>query len=191
MEANPSQNVYIIRKGLVKTYKSLPGGKQQILELLKKEDFLHLTSLFDLYCNHSSETVVDSELCAIDKNLLEKLLKKNAIDILLAPVHMKKGRPGFVLTVLTDHAHAEDLKKIILAETSPIGLRFHVENRLTLPREIVEIETKWGRMKAKKIDSGNSVTITPEYEECRRVANQHNIAISDVYTEMYRLTGRK
>jgi len=76
MEANPCQNVYVIKKGLVKTYKSLPGGKQQILEILKKEDFLHLSSIFGLYCDHSSETIVDSELCAIDKSLLEKLLKK-------------------------------------------------------------------------------------------------------------------
>ncbi len=89
MESNPSQNVYVIKKGLVKTYKSLPGGKQQILEILKKEDFLHVTSLFDLYCNHSSETVMDSELCAIDKNLLEKLLKKKPRTALIIMEFMK------------------------------------------------------------------------------------------------------
>ena len=89
MESNPSQNVYVIKKGLVKTYKSLPGGKQQILEILKKEDFLHVTSLFDLYCNHSSETVMDSELCAIDKNLLEKLLKKKPRTALIIIEFMK------------------------------------------------------------------------------------------------------
>jgi CRP/FNR family transcriptional regulator len=89
MEANPSQNVYIIKKGLVKTYKSLLGGKQQILEILRKEDFLNLTCLFDFYCNHSSETIVDSELCAIDKNLLEKLLKKKPKTALIIIEFMK------------------------------------------------------------------------------------------------------
>jgi len=89
MEANPSQNVYIIKKGLVKTYKSLPSGKQQILEILRKEDFLNLTCLFDFYCNHSSETIVDSELCAIDKNLLEKLLKKKPKTALIIIEFMK------------------------------------------------------------------------------------------------------
>jgi CRP/FNR family transcriptional regulator len=79
----------VIKKGLVKTYKTLPGGKQQILEILNKEDFLHLTSLFDLYCNHSSETIVDSELCAIDKNLLEKLLKKKPRTALIIMEFMK------------------------------------------------------------------------------------------------------
>ena len=89
MEANPSQNVYIIKKGLVKTFKSLPGGKQQILEILKKEDFLNLTSIFDFYYNHSAETIVDSELCAIDKNLLEKLLKKKPKTALILLEFMK------------------------------------------------------------------------------------------------------
>lgn len=76
METNPIQNVYVVKKGLVKTYKSLPGGKQQIIEIIKKEDFLNLNSLFGEYCNHSAETLVDSELCAIEKGMLENLLKK-------------------------------------------------------------------------------------------------------------------
>ena len=76
MESNPSQNVYVVRKGLVKTYKALAGGKQQIIEVLRKEDFLNLNCLYDDFCNHSAETLTDVELCAIDKTMLEKLLKK-------------------------------------------------------------------------------------------------------------------
>jgi len=89
MEASPSQNVYIIKKGLVKSYKSLPGGKQQILQILRKEDFLYLTSLFDHFSNHSSETIVDSELCAIEKDSLEKLLKKKPKTALVIMEFMK------------------------------------------------------------------------------------------------------
>ena len=63
-------------KGLFKTYKSLAGGKQQIIEILRKEDFLNLNCLYDDFCNHSSETLTDVELCAIDKTMLEKLLKR-------------------------------------------------------------------------------------------------------------------
>jgi len=76
MEANPVQNVYVVKKGLVKTYKSLPGGKQQILAIIKKEDILNIHCLFEDFGHHSSETLVDSELCAIDKGLLENLLKR-------------------------------------------------------------------------------------------------------------------
>jgi len=89
MEANPGQNVYIVKKGLVKTYKSLPGGKQQIIEILKKENFLNLSSLFEDFYNYSSETVVDSELCAIDKSMLEKLLMKKPKTALIIIEFMK------------------------------------------------------------------------------------------------------
>lgn len=90
MEANPSQNVYIIKKGLVKTYKSLPGGKQQIIEILKKEDFLNLNCLYDDFCNHSSETLTDAELCAIDKTMLETLLKQKPKAGLIIMEFMKR-----------------------------------------------------------------------------------------------------
>ncbi|MFH0813322.1 MAG: Crp/Fnr family transcriptional regulator [Pseudomonadota bacterium] len=90
METNPIQNVYVVKKGLVKTYKSLPGGKQQIIEIIKKEDFLNLNSLFGEYCNHSAETLVDSELCAIEKGMLENLLKKKPKTGLIIIEFMKK-----------------------------------------------------------------------------------------------------
>ncbi len=90
MESNPSQNVYVIKKGLVKTYKSLAGGKQQIIEILRKEDFLNLNCIYDDFCNHSAETLTDAELCAIDKTMLEKLLKKKPKIGLIIIDFMKK-----------------------------------------------------------------------------------------------------
>jgi len=131
------------------------------------------------------ETALDDWSPETWPHVAEKLLHNGALDVLLTPVHMKKGRPGFVLSTVSDHAHAEGLKKIILSETSAIGLRFHTEKRFTLPREIIEIETKWGLMKAKKIETPVSVTITPEYEECRRIASEYNISINEVYTEIH------
>lgn len=90
MEANPVQNIYIVKKGLVKTYKSLTGGKQQILSIIKKEDILNIHCLFEDFGHHSSETLVDSELCAIDKNLLENLLKRKPKTGIIFLEFMKK-----------------------------------------------------------------------------------------------------
>jgi CRP-like cAMP-binding protein len=90
MEANPVQNIYIVKKGLVKTYKSLPGGKQQILSIIKKEDILNIHCLFEDFGHHSSETLVDCELCAIDKNLLENLLKRKPKTGIIFLEFMKK-----------------------------------------------------------------------------------------------------
>ena len=90
MESNPVQNIYIVKKGLVKTYKSLSGGKQQILSLIKKEDILNIHCLFEDFGHHSSETLVDSELCAIDKSLLEALLKRKPKTGIIFLEFMKK-----------------------------------------------------------------------------------------------------
>lgn len=90
MESNPSQNIYVVKMGLVKTYKSLPGGKQQIIQIIKKQDFFNLHSLFDDFCHHSAEALVDSELCAVDKNMLENLLQKKPKTALIIIEFMKK-----------------------------------------------------------------------------------------------------
>ena len=69
----------------------MPGGKQQILSIIKKEDILNIHCLFEEFGHHSSETLVDCELCAIDKNLLENLLKrKPKIGIILLDFMKKK-----------------------------------------------------------------------------------------------------
>ncbi|MDH3330301.1 MAG: LarC family nickel insertion protein, partial [Desulfobulbaceae bacterium] len=120
----------------------------------------------------------------------EMLLRNGALDVILTPVHMKKGRPGFILKVICDPAHSSIVQKVIFNETSAIGLRFHLEERITLPREIITVTTPWGPVKAKKIETDAGSTITPEYEECRRIAIENNIAISSVYQAVCKLTDK-
>jgi hypothetical protein len=119
----------------------------------------------------------------------ERLFAGGALDVVLAPVHMKKGRPGFILTVVCDPAHAFPLQQAIFAETSAIGIRFHNEQRVTLPRQEVTVQTEWGPVRAKMIEKGEGHVITPEYEECRRVAAEHDLPVSTVYRAVTRLTG--
>ncbi|MDW7771587.1 MAG: nickel pincer cofactor biosynthesis protein LarC [Desulfobulbaceae bacterium] len=114
-------------------------------------------------------------------HVLEKLLAGGALDVILTPVHMKKGRPGFTLKVICDPAHVSLLRKVIFSETSAIGLRYHSEERMTLPREIVTVATPWGPVKAKKIETDSGYVVTPEYEECRRLAKENNIPLRSVY----------
>lgn len=123
-------------------------------------------------------------------HVLDMLLHNGALDVILTPVHMKKGRPGYILKVVCDPAHASFLQKVVLNETSAIGLRFHVEERMTLPREIITVTTPWGPMKAKKIETDAGCTITPEYEECRRIAMENSIAISRVYQAVCKLADK-
>jgi uncharacterized protein (TIGR00299 family) protein len=114
--------------------------------------------------------------------LAEKLLAAGALDLSLTPMQMKKGRPGFLLQVVADQAHAAKLKELVLRETSAIGLRFHQARRLTLPRSTVELATPWGVVRGKKVElpDGGS-RIKPEYEDCVRLAKEREISLDQIY----------
>ena len=116
-----------------------------------------------------------------------KLLAAGALDISLMPIQMKKGRPGFLLQVIADSAHAAALKTLLLTETSAIGLRFHRAQRMTLPRNIVELSTPWGKVRGKQVElPDGSRRIKPEYEDCARLAAEHGIPLQKIYAAIGR-----
>ena len=114
-------------------------------------------------------------------HLYELLFSQGALDVSLLPIQMKKGRPGFKLQVICSPAHSLLLKGIIFCETSAIGLRYHTVQRQTLPREEIEVDTPWGRILAKKVVAPDGDRIYPEYEECRKIATEHGVALQLVY----------
>jgi uncharacterized protein (TIGR00299 family) protein len=118
------------------------------------------------------------------------LMDAGALDVSLTPLQMKKGRPGFELKVICTPAKSLELKQIILAETSAIGLRFHRQQRMTLPRKKIKIKTAWGMVEGKEIKTPGGRMITPEYESCRALAIQKKISLQRIYTEFYRCAGR-
>jgi hypothetical protein len=117
-------------------------------------------------------------------HLTELLFALGAVDVTLTPVHMKKGRPGFTLQVISPPAKAHPLKQTILAHTTAIGLRFRREERQTLPRQIVAVTTRWGEINAKKVLTPAGWVVHPEYEECRKVALRYDVPLSEVYNEV-------
>ncbi len=130
------------------------------------------------------ETALDDWSPETWPHVADRLFHNGALDVILIPVQMKKGRPGFLLKTICEPAHTEALKQVIFSETSSIGLRFHTEQRMTLPREIVTVQTKFGPIKAKKIATPNGTVLTPEFEECRRIALSKNIPIREIYSEV-------
>ena len=116
--------------------------------------------------------------------LCELLFGQGALDVTLAPIQMKKGRPGFSLQIISPPAYAHLLKDLVFSETTAIGLRFRKESRRTLQREKVTVTTKWGEVLAKKVYTPTGTIIYPEYEECRKLASQHKVPLQDVYNEV-------
>jgi len=113
--------------------------------------------------------------------LCDLLFAKGALDVSLSPLIMKKGRPGQLLRVISDPAHGLELKKIILSETTAIGVRFRTEERMTLLREAITVSTQWGDIVAKKVNTPRGIVIYPEYDACRQVAEKNQIPLSRVY----------
>ena len=118
-------------------------------------------------------------------HLCARLMAQGALDVSLAPCHGKKGRPGYSLQVLSTPAMAPMLQDLIFNETTAIGLRMRHEDRRTLPRRPIELMTRWGPVTAKQVERPAGSIIYPEYEACRRIAEQHDVPLDTVYREIY------
>lgn len=112
----------------------------------------------------------------------DRLREEGALDVLTAPVMMKKGRLATALTVLCRPDDAERLASVLLTETSSIGVRMHECRRLCLPREIRLVTTPFGdvRVKVVLLPTGEERG-APEYEDCARLAREAHVPLLDVY----------
>lgn len=126
------------------------------------------------------ETNIDDMNPQVFPYLMEKLLASGALDAYLVPVIMKKGRPGYLLSVLTDRSKLDDIVGLIYSQTTTIGIRIHDLDRRKLSRQQREIQTSFGLVKVKMIRKGNTEVLVPEYEECRRIADEKQIPLLDI-----------
>jgi uncharacterized protein (TIGR00299 family) protein len=111
---------------------------------------------------------------------MERLLEAGALDVTLTPVHMKKNRPGVTLSVLARPEDRERLAALVFAETSTLGLRIHVAERRVEARSVVEVETRYGKLRVKVSASG---AFAPEYEDCRKLARETGAPLREIMTE--------
>jgi hypothetical protein len=134
------------------------------------------------------EATIDDMTPQVFGFVLERLLELGALDAYGLPVQMKKSRPGMLLTVLARNEDAEHFAETIFAETTTIGLRMRQERRMTLPREWVPVETQWGtvRIKLARLD-GEETNAAPEFEDCRKLAVEHRVALKRVMQEAMRV----
>lgn len=111
----------------------------------------------------------------------ERALALGALDVMCTPVFMKKNRPGTLLTILCDEAHSSIMQDLILRETSTLGFRIRVEQRVCLERKHISVQTPWGgvRIKAGYRD-GVELKAAPEFEDCRAIAVAKNVSLKQV-----------
>lgn len=130
------------------------------------------------------ETNIDDMNPQVLEYTLEKLFKEGALDAYTESIQMKKARPAFKLTVLCDEAKLEKMCSIIFSETTSIGIRYHESNRFKLDRKIVKANTQYGAIKVKLSTGPDDIlTVSPEYEECARIARAKKVPLKRVYEE--------
>ena len=111
----------------------------------------------------------------------EKLFKNGALDVFYTPIYMKKNRPAYRMTVACRKEDMLKLQNIIFRETTTIGIRYRFESRTELGREMVEIDTKYGKLKAKKVVNNGETYVYPEYESMKELANKNGIPLKELY----------
>jgi hypothetical protein len=137
------------------------------------------------------ETHIDDMNPEIFGFLMELLLNAGALDVGYTPIQMKKNRPGVRLTVVSPSERLEELCRIILLESTAIGVRYYPARRFKLERAVEERITSLGALKVKVLREGeNIVRVAPEYEECRRVAMETGLPLMEVYRIVERETGK-
>jgi uncharacterized protein (DUF111 family) len=113
---------------------------------------------------------------------VQRALAAGALDAWTTPIGMKKGRSAITLSVLARREELEALSKLLLSETTTLGLRHYPVDRIERPRRVVSVDTIYGAIDV-KVAGGDGLDeqAAPEYEACSRAAETHAVPIRRVY----------
>jgi pyridinium-3,5-bisthiocarboxylic acid mononucleotide nickel chelatase len=118
---------------------------------------------------------------------LDKALAAGALDVFSTPVQMKKNRPGMLVTVLCKLQDTEPLTKLLFEETTTLGVRSYTAERRVLPRESVKVATQFGEVRVKVARANGRIQhAAPEFDDCRKLAEEKNVPLHRVMDEAMR-----
>ncbi|HXE07211.1 MAG TPA: nickel pincer cofactor biosynthesis protein LarC [Acidobacteriaceae bacterium] len=124
------------------------------------------------------ETALDDLSPQLVAHAAEAALASGALDVMLTPVTMKKGRPGTLFTVLCNPADSPRLQQLLLRETSTLGIRIRHDRRICLSRTHTTVSTSYGNIRIKLgLLNGETLNIAPEFEDCRAAAARCSVAV--------------
>ncbi|MFA7622003.1 MAG: nickel pincer cofactor biosynthesis protein LarC [Aminobacteriaceae bacterium] len=127
------------------------------------------------------ETNIDDMNPQYYSPVMERLMAEGALDVWVTPILMKKGRPAVTLGCLCTCGTEERFARLIIRETTTLGVRMHTVRRLKAGAEVVERETGWGKVRYKRALTGDrTVRANPEYEDVRRLSLEHDIPLSEM-----------
>ena len=134
------------------------------------------------------ETNIDDMNPQFYDYIMEQMLKMGVKEVFLTPVFMKKNRPATLLTAICSPGQMPVVTEFLFRETTTIGLRWREERRALADRETLSFDTKYGKIRFKLARwEGAVINVSPEYEDCKRLALERKIPLKEVFEEARRL----
>ena len=130
------------------------------------------------------ETNLDDFSPELVPDVIERCFEAGALDVWTVPVQMKKGRPGFVLSALARPDAQAAIARVLLEETSALGVRVSRLERYELEREerVIDVDGGAIRVKVGLLD-GRVVNLAPEHDDCAVVARAAGRSVKSVWAE--------
>lgn len=130
------------------------------------------------------ETNIDDMNPQFYEYVMERLSEMEIQEVFLTPILMKKNRPATLLTIICPFKKLPSVTEFLFRETTTLGLRWHEEERNLADREILSLQTRHGKIRFKLARwKGRIVNLSPEYEDCKRLALKKRIPLKNVYEE--------
>ncbi len=137
------------------------------------------------------ETNIDDMNPQAFELLIERLYATGALEVWLTPVMMKKARPGTILSLIAPARLRSDLERIILLDSTSLGVRATVVDRTKAGREFQTVATRFGEVSLKlKIIDDRVVSAMPEYDDCARLARESGATFAEIWDEAHRIGER-
>nr|WP_281176438.1 nickel pincer cofactor biosynthesis protein LarC [Candidatus Nitrospira nitrificans] len=159
-----------------------PDGWSNALRLFLEDEPASVTDQTDRMIQ--IDTNLDDLSPQTYEYIMEQLFQVGAVDVVLAPVVMKKSRPGIVLSCLAAEGRTNAVLEVLFQETTTLGVRLHEVRRRVLLRRFVPVTTQGGvvRMKVAEVGAGWEKT-APEYEDCKAIAQRTGRPLKTVMEE--------
>ncbi len=132
------------------------------------------------------ETTIDDMNPQLFGHIFERLYGAGALEAFVAPLTMKKSRPGWNLTVLCEPKKVSAIAKLVIDETTSSGVRYREVQRLIAPREIIEVNTKFGPVKVKRIVAPGGPRYQPEYDSCVEISHTTDAPLAEIMDAAHR-----
>jgi uncharacterized protein (TIGR00299 family) protein len=132
------------------------------------------------------EANIDDMTGELTGHVMSLLMQSGALDAWATPITMKKGRPGVVLSAIAAPGDAHRISELILRETTTLGVRRTLAERVERPRRIIEVTTRFGVVPVKAAAGPfGPVQFKPEFDACVRIAQQHDVPVREVIAEAF------